>query len=320
MGVDVDAEVHGAHVDSDVEGRLFALMPDPRKSTRTFVELLFEDEPEALARMLENRVYASLADALAGIHDLVSLMLVARAVEDAEYDYLVVDTAPSRYAVDFIRYPGRLAALLEGRAMSFFANLAQRASIPPPASVPKDERGLVAWGKKRVESAIGRVLDRRTLKDLTGLFTELSIVRGRFASLARASEQLLLGPQARYVLVAAPTGSARADLIYVSDKLTTLKKSPFAFVLNRADEGAPSWMNTLARADSVTLPVKTTLDRLETECAARKRAGDELADELKRRFRSTMQVRLPTVEARDPSQVVRALADELSVHIATLSA
>jgi len=309
MGVEVDAEVHLAHIEG-TEKRLYALMPEPRVSTRTFVEVLFHDEPEALERMLENRVYRTLGDALAGIHELVSLMLVARAVEEGAYDYLVVDTAPSRYALDFVSYPGRLAQLLEGRAVGWFGGLAQRAASqagePGP---PEDERGLVAWGKKRVESALTRILDPRTIRDLAGLFGELSLVRGRFADLARASERLLLGPDARYVLVAAPSGSAEADARYIAGKLDRLKQKPSALLLNRADEATPEWIRALRSAEGGTLPVSRALDRIEEELAARRRAGDTVERSLGRAMPGARTLRLPTVEARDPSHVVRALAD-----------
>ena len=52
--------------------------------------------PEDLARVMKNPVYLTMADAAAGMHEIVSLILVAKAVEEGDYDYLVIDTAPSR--------------------------------------------------------------------------------------------------------------------------------------------------------------------------------------------------------------------------------
>jgi len=319
MGIEIDEDVHGAHLEPEVEGLLFALMPEPRRSTRTFVEVLFHDEPEALARMLANPVYATLGDALAGIHELVSLMLVARAVSDASYDYVVIDTAPSRYGLDFVAYPGRLAALLEGRAMSWFGGLAQRAAAQDDAP-PKEEGRLVAWGKKRVEAAIGRILDPQTLRDVAALFAELTLVRERFAGLARASERLLLGDSARYLLVATPTGAAEADVRYISRKLTKLRQRPSAILVNRADEGPPPWAVALGASDLPTPPMREALEIVQRECAARQRAGDQMIADFARTSPGTPALRLPTVEARDPSLVVRALADVLAEHMAAFGA
>jgi anion-transporting ArsA/GET3 family ATPase len=319
MGVEIDAHVHLVRTDDPAHGKLFALMPEPRASTRTFVEILFEDRPDDLERMLDNRIYATLGDALSGIHDLVSLMLVARAVEEAEYDYLVIDTAPSRYALDFVSYPGRLAALFEGRAVSFFANLAKKAE-DDDGGPPRDDKGLIAWGKKRVEAAIGRILDPRLLGDLAALFGLLALVRERFAELSRKSEALLLGDDSRYLLVAAPTGSADADLDYIVKKLKKLGQRPHAFLINRADDAVPSWLSTLSNAtNGVTLPVQQAVATLVGEAEARKRSGDATTAAVKKKHARATVLRLPNVEARDPSHVVRALADRLSGELARLS-
>src|SRR5687768_7930832 len=120
-------------------------MPEPRRSTPTFAKVLFEDRPEDLARVMDNPVYLTMADAAAGMHEIVSLILVAKAIEDAEYDYLVIDTAPSRNALDFVSYPGRLAVLFEGRAVGWLGNLAKNVAETDKAP------GLFASMEKRVE-------------------------------------------------------------------------------------------------------------------------------------------------------------------------
>ncbi|MFK7987097.1 MAG: ArsA family ATPase [Sandaracinaceae bacterium] len=317
MGVEVDAEVHEAHVEPGLEGRLFALMPEPRRSTRTFIDLLFEEEPEAKARMLENRVYLLLADAAAGMHEVVSLMLVAKAIQEHELDYLVVDTAPSRQGLDFVSYPGRLATLYEGRAVGWLGNLARR------GEGGEDDRqdesgGLMAAGRKRVEALFGRLINPRTLKDLAGLFSELAIVKDRFARLARVSEQLLLGRDTRYLLVAAPSGSAASDVRFLQKKLKRLGQRPTAMVLNRADSGIPGWLGELDRSD---LPsaLSEALSGVDAEFATRKRLGDVLEQSLQRDLPGVPSLRLPTLEARDPSQIVRDLAGLLGPELRLLA-
>ncbi len=321
MGIDIDTEVHPAHVEPRVDGKLFALMPEPRAAALTFIRVLFEAHPEALARVLANPVYVTMGDALAGIHELVSLMLVARAVRSSSYDYLVVDTAPSRNALEFIAYPGRLAQLLEGRAMSWIGNLAQKAASQETAAYghnpPSDDGGLLAWGRKRVEAAVSRVLNPTMTRNLTQLFADLSIVRDDFAGLARVSEELLLGPNAKYLLVAAPTGSACADVEYLSERLAKLGKRPIGLLLNRADPKPPSWTATLREA-SQNAALRGALAHIEGESAARKRAADELDRALSESMAGVRRVRLPTVEAREPSHIVRALADALEGELSRL--
>jgi anion-transporting ArsA/GET3 family ATPase len=316
MGVTVDAEVHPAHVEPGVEGRLFALMPEPRRSTRTFIDLLFADEPEAKARMLQNRVYLLLADAAAGMHEVVSLMLVAKAISEHELDYLVVDTAPSRQGLDFVSYPGRLATLYEGRAVGWLGSLARPGSEPDEGEGDDEGGGgLFAAGRRRIEGMFGKLLDARTLRDLAGLFAELALVKDRFAKLARLSEHLLLGPETRYLLVAAPSGSAAADASFLARKLKRLGQRPTALVLNRADRDPPAWLAELDRRSDLPRELKAALESVHAEMHARQRSGDQLARALGRDVPGVPTVRLPTLEAREPSAIVRQLADLLAPHL-----
>ncbi|MCB9594908.1 MAG: AAA family ATPase [Sandaracinaceae bacterium] len=318
MGVEVGENVMEARVEGGIEDKLFALMPEPRRSTRTFIDLLFEDEPEAKARMLENRVYLLLADAAAGMHEVVSLMLVAKAIEERRFDYLVVDTAPSRQGLDFVSYPGRLATLYEGRAVTWLGNLSGRPDTSDDGEVRDESGGLLAAGRKRIESLFGKLLNPRTLRDLAGLFAELAIVKDRFARLARVSEQLLVGPTTRYLLVAAPTGSAAADAQFLSRRLKRLGQHPTALVLNRADPSFPAWVDELP-SEGMPAELTAALEVVRGDFATRVRAGDHLALSLKSDLPRTPAVRLPTLEARDPSRIVRTLADLLGPHLGLLA-
>ncbi len=318
MGVEVGESVQEAAVEQGLQGKLYALMPEPRRSTRTFIDIIFEHEPEAKARMLKNRVYLLLADAAAGMHEVVSLMLVAKAIEAQRFDYLVVDTAPSRQGLDFVSYPGRLATLYEGRAVTWLGNLAGREDGDDNGEVRDASGGLLAAGKKRVESLFGRLLNPQTLRDLAGLFAELSLVKERFAQLARVSEHLLVGQETRYLLVAGPTGSASADASFLSRRLKRLGQRPTALVLNRADPAPPAWVGEL---DQTQMPPELTaaLEAVRADFATRVRAGNHLALTLKSDLPRVPAVRLPTLEARDPSRIVRQLGDLLDEHLPLLA-
>lgn len=317
MGVPVDADVHEAHVEPGIEGKLYALMPEPRRSTRTFIDLIFAEEPEAKARMLENRVYLLLADAAAGMHEIVSLMLVAKAIEEHDLDYLVIDTAPSRQGLDFVSYPGRLATLYEGRAVGWLGNLARTGE--PSEDEPEESGGLLSSGRKKIEGMFGKLMNPRTLKDLAGMFAELALVKDRFAQLARVSEHLLVGPDTRYLLVAAPSGSAAADARFLAKRLKRLGQRPTALVLNRADRGTPDWLAELESAPSLPPELGRALEAVHAELHTRKRSGDLLAQSLGKDLPSTPAVRLPTLEVREPSRIVRRLADLLTEHLRLLA-
>ena len=220
--------VQPAHVEPGVEGKLFALMPEPRRSTPTFAKILFEGRPDDLARVMKNPVYTTMADAAASMHEIVSLILVAKAVEEEAWDVLVIDTAPSRNALDFVTYPGRLAVLFEGRAVGWLGSLAQRIG----SGEKIEGGGLFAGAERRIEALFARILNAGFLRDLTQLFADLALVKDRFALLARDAETLMLGSQSNYLLVAAPTGSAQADVVFLHKRLQRLEQKAVALLLN----------------------------------------------------------------------------------------
>jgi anion-transporting ArsA/GET3 family ATPase len=291
-------------------------MPEPKASTRTFMEFLFRDEPASLERLLANRLFQALSDALAGMHELVCMTLVARAASEHTFDYVIVDTAPSRYALDFVSYPPRLAALLESRALGFFGTLADRSGT---SSSGETESAAAALARKGAEAALARGLGGRLVLDLTGLFSEMLRVRERFAGLANQSSRLLLGESSRYVLVAAPTGSALADVRFLARKLEKLGRRPAGVVLNRADIAARAWAAPLLDDPGTPPALVGALRQLEAERTARTAAADQMADVLAHHLASVPRVRLPFVESRSPADIVLRLADEIDAGVNILT-
>lgn len=315
MGVSITDKVTQVPL-PDASGRLYALMPDPRRSLRTFVEHLFAEEPEAKERLLQNRLYVGLSDAVAGIHELLAMNLVADAASRGVFDVVVIDTAPSRHAIDFVTYPARLGALLGGRRVAWLAGLAARAGAAAPGE--RSSRGLLAWGAGHVESLIARVTGPILVTDTASLFGELARVRERFVLLAKHAAQLLLGARSAYVLVAAPTAAARDDVLVLAKRLDELGRKPRAIVMNRADVGPAPYTRALQEASELPAALVDALAVLEGERASRTRAADALAATLARKLKRVPLVRLPHVEATAPEAVVAALSRELEGHIATL--
>ncbi|MCA9603858.1 MAG: hypothetical protein KC417_17625, partial [Myxococcales bacterium] len=231
-----------------------------------------------------------------------------RAVEEHAYDVVVVDTAPSRYALDFVGYPGRLASLFEGKAVGWFAALAPKAKTQDLDEQSSDG-GLLSWGKRKAEALVAKILGPSTAEAITDLFGELARARERFANLSRTAETLLLGEQTRFILVAAPTGSAVADAEYLATHLVDLGKRPSAIVLNRADRDVPSWL----RGDPNAAPdaLSELLELARRERGAIVKAADAAERELRSRIPKATLVRLPTVDDWDPRRVVETLGTEL---------
>lgn len=297
LGVPVDAELH----DVPAAGApLVSLMPESRQSAPALVSAIFVGDHNTARRVLDNPLFVTFSDAMAGMHELVCMILIADALEKIPLDTIVIDTAPSRHAVDMLRYPERLAAMLEGRALTFFAELAKRASRSSSGGW---------WSKLKVEAALAKVLPEQTLHDIAILFSDIASAKDRFAHLARVADRLLRGPTARYVLVGNSSTAALADMEYLDARLREHDQRSAALILNRADGTTPPWLQTLRRDQQLPPALSEQVDRLIEEAAQRAQAARTA--EARLRVLNTELVRLPTVESTDPSEVVRRLSSEL---------
>src|SRR4029077_10412068 len=89
---------------------------------RTFDELIdrVADDPERAEEIRRNRVYRELSTAVSGSQEFTAVAKLYELVRDGDFDLLVLDTPPSRNALDFLDAPGRLTSFLEGRALKAF--------------------------------------------------------------------------------------------------------------------------------------------------------------------------------------------------------
>jgi len=309
MGVALDGQARLVSLETP-ERQLYGLMPDPRRAMRTFIEILFENQPEALTRLLDNRLYQVLEDAVPGIHELVAMTLAARAVAAHGIEVVIIDTAPSRYALDFVQYPGRLAKLLGGRAVGWLARIAQRAQGP-------EERSSKT-SASRVERLLAWVLGP-VVTDVAGLFAEMALVREPFVALNEQTSHLLLGPATRYVVVAAPTEAAEADARFLVDQLAKLTTTGArALVLNGALSPDRVFRDILLDAPQTTAAMRAVLGDLDQEWASRAESVQAISDALARRYPALPQIRLPHVERADPRGIVEALALAFDVELGRL--
>ncbi len=305
MGVSLDGQARRVSLETP-DRQLYGLMPDPRRAMRIFIQILFEDQPEALARMLDNRLYQVLEDAVPGIHELVAMTLTARAVRDHGIDVVIIDTAPSRYALDFVRYPGRLARLLGGRAVSWLARLAQR------GQGPRDTEGETS--PSRIERLLARVLGP-VVFDVAGLFAEMALVRAPFVALNEQTSRLLLGPATQYLVVAAPTEAAQADAQFLIAQLAKLDMRTTALVLNGALSPGHDFRDILGEAPETTEAMHQVLRSLDHEWEGRARSVAAISDALAQSHPALPQLRLPHVERAAPRGIVEALALAFDVEL-----
>ena len=104
---------------ADVEGELWAMMLDAK---RTFDELVERHAPDERTRdaVLSNRIYQELSNAVAGSQEYMAMEKLYELHQEGRYDLLVLDTPPTRNALDFLDAPKKLAAFIDSRSLQLF--------------------------------------------------------------------------------------------------------------------------------------------------------------------------------------------------------
>ncbi len=211
-------------VDDANDGRLDAMMLDMK---RTFDEVVeSHSTPEKAEQILANPFYVALSSSFAGTQEYMAMeklgQLHAEAVENTRrWDLIVVDTPPSRSALDFLDAPERLSSLLDGRFM--------RLMIAPARGPAR----LLSAGFGLVTSALNKVLGAQMLSDVQAFVAALDTLFGGFRQRAEATYSLLQAEGTAFVVVAAPEIDAMREAAYFVERLSAEKMPLAGLVVNR---------------------------------------------------------------------------------------
>jgi anion-transporting ArsA/GET3 family ATPase len=204
----------------EMRGELWAMMLDPK---RTFDELIDRVAPDpARAREIKaNRVYGELSTAVSGSQEFTAVAKLYELGQSGRFDLLVLDTPPSRNAVDFLDAPGRLSSFLEGRALKAFTR-------PTGLGVR-----VLGRGAGPLLAALRRVTGIDLLTDLSTFFGLLGDMTKDFSARAAAVEAMLRSPTTAFLLV---TSAQHAPIDEAMWFARTLHEQGFPFegvVVNR---------------------------------------------------------------------------------------
>ena len=182
-------------------GELWAMMLDPK---RTFDELIdrVADDPERAEEIKRNRVYRELSTAVSGSQEFTAVAKLYELVRDGDFDLLVLDTPPSRNALDFLDAPGRLTSFLEGRALKAF--------IRPTGLGMR----VLGRGAAPLLGALRRVTGVDLIGDLTTFFGLLGGMTEDFSARARGVEEMLRAGTTAFVLVTSAQRTAIDEAIW----------------------------------------------------------------------------------------------------------
>jgi anion-transporting ArsA/GET3 family ATPase len=186
----------------------------------TFDEVVRKHAPDAETRerILSNRIYQQLSNALAGSQEYMAMEKLFEIHAEDRYDLLVLDTPPSRSALDFLDAPRRLTQFIEGRALQVFIK-------PTGLGMKVFGRGAgIAFG------VLKRITGVDLLQDLAEFFQAMSGMVGGFQERAKRVTELLAADETTFLVVCGPQGEPIDEAVYFHRKLVDAKL-PFGGVI-----------------------------------------------------------------------------------------
>ncbi len=214
-----------SEVQGDWPGHLHALMLD---SKGTFDDLVqrYARTPEQAESILANRLYQNLAGALSGTQEYMAMEKLYELVHSEEFDIVVVDTPPTRNALDLLDAPRRLTRFLENRLF--------RALLVPTRMSLK----AVGVATQALLRTISKVAGAEIVQDAVGFFQAFEGMEDGFRTRASAVHELLADPATAYVLVTSARPDAVTEAGFFAEKLAERDVTVAALVVNRI---APSF-------------------------------------------------------------------------------
>ncbi|MEV7860797.1 ArsA family ATPase [Streptomyces hirsutus] len=225
MGIDsldnIPRRVKG--IDDSAGGELHAMMLDMKRTFDEIVEA--HADPERASAILGNPFYQSLSAGFAGTQEYMAMEKLGQLRARDEWDLIVVDTPPSRSALDFLDAPKRLGSFLDGKLI--------RVLLAPAKVGGRAGMKFLNVGMSMMTGVLGKVLGGQLLNDMQTFVAAMDSMFGGFRTRADATFKLLQAPGTAFLVVAAPERDALREAAYFVERLAAEDMPLAGLVLNR---------------------------------------------------------------------------------------
>jgi anion-transporting ArsA/GET3 family ATPase len=207
-------------------GSLHAMMLDMKRTFDEIVEA--HADPDRAAQILANPFYQSLSSSFAGTQEYMAMEKLGQLRRADEWDLIVVDTPPSRSALDFLDAPQRLARFLDGKLLRL---------LTAPAKIGgRAYLRVLNAGFGMVTGVLTKILGTQVLRDVQTFVSALDTMFGGFRERADYTYQLLRAPGTSFLVVAAPEDDALREASYFVERLDQERMPLAGLILNRLQQ------------------------------------------------------------------------------------
>ncbi|WP_046469205.1 ArsA family ATPase [Allosalinactinospora lopnorensis] len=222
-------------------GTLHAMMLDMKRTFDEIVEA--HADPERARQILANPFYQSLSSSFSGTQEYMAMEKLGQLRQSGDWDLIIVDTPPSRSALDFLDAPKRLGRFLDGRLLKILSAPAKSGAFR-----------LIGAGVGMVTGVISKIVGAQVLKDVQTFVTAFDAVFGGFQERAEQTYRLLQAPGTAFVVVAAPDPDALREASYFIERLNEDRMPLAGVVVNRTHRTAVQQLSaarSLAAAEAL---------------------------------------------------------------------
>jgi anion-transporting ArsA/GET3 family ATPase len=225
-------------------GSLHAMMLDMKRTFDEIVEA--HADPDRAAQILANPFYQSLSSGFSGTQEYMAMEKLGQLRRADEWDLIVVDTPPSRSALDFLDAPQRLGRFLDGRLI--------RMLVVPAKVGGRAYLKVLNAATGAVTGVLTRVLGAQVLRDVQTFVSALDTMFGGFRERAEYTYRLLRAPGTAFLVIAAPEPDALREASYFVERLAQEGMPLAGLILNkvhRSPAARLSGARSLAAAETL---------------------------------------------------------------------
>jgi anion-transporting ArsA/GET3 family ATPase len=227
-------------IEGDWPGELYALMLDT-KSTFDALVTKYAETPDQAERILENRFYKNISSALSATQEFMAMEKLYELHVESDFDLVVVDTPPTRNALDFLDAPGTLTRFLDH---------------PLYKVVMAPTRGVLRVASVAAQTflrTVAKVVGSEIIEDAIAFFQAFQGMEEGFRNRAGHVDDLLSEEATRFVLVASPRRDTLAEAVFFADALVESDIAISALVVNRMHPRFADGLGEAARERAQTL-------------------------------------------------------------------